>query len=87
MGDLTEREAGILAVVRENDRVGVDRIVRECRIGRVHMKYERRSRKNLWGRFGGGWNWVLGVQWSRTTVIVNLLVASVRFSIRPRGGS
>jgi hypothetical protein len=40
--------------------------------------YNRRSKDNLWGRFGGGWNWELGFQAGGRTVIVNLLVASVR---------
>lgn len=33
------------------------------------------------GRFGGGWDWKLGVQWGGSTVIWSLLVLEI--SIRP----
>lgn len=36
------------------------------------------------GRFGGGWKWEVGIQVGSTTVIVNLLVAYVRFYWAPR---
>jgi hypothetical protein len=48
------------------------------------LKISTRARKSraLWGRFGGGWNWVLGLQLSgferRGTLILNLLVRSFR---------
>lgn len=40
----------------------------------------RRPADSLAGRFGGGWQWKLGVQASRgfRTVIVSLVVLSVR---------
>lgn len=30
------------------------------------------------GRFGGGWNWKVGVQWGGHTVLVSLLVIEIR---------
>jgi hypothetical protein len=57
---------------------------RKVTIGRLEVTYSRRSSKNLWGRFGGGWQWSLGFEagrWTRDygfTVILNLLVASLR---------
>jgi len=55
---------------------------RIAHVGPLRVKYERRTRAAMMGRFGGGWNWEVGVQASRRTVIVNLLVASVRFDWR-----
>jgi hypothetical protein len=48
--------------------------------GRVNFTYEHRSKDNLWGRFGGGWQWELGFQASSSTIIFNLLVSSLRVS-------
>ena len=49
-------------------------------IGRLRISGEQRRKKNLWGRFGGGWNWALGFEASRTSLILNLLVCMFRFS-------
>jgi hypothetical protein len=46
---------------------------------RLHVTYERKSRHDLHGRFGGGWQWKLGFQAGGRTLILHLLVASVRF--------
>ncbi len=56
------------------------RVTRSVSIGRWTVKYERRFRSNLLGRFGGGWNWKLGVQAGGNTMIVNLLVCTLRIS-------
>lgn len=34
-----------------------------------------------WGRFGGGWNWKLGVEFGGRTVLVNLLFGNARVSL------
>lgn len=54
-------------------------IQKEWIIGRLKIKFEARSKKNLWGRFGGGWNWKLGVQGGSTTWIFSLLIATLSF--------
>jgi hypothetical protein len=43
------------------------------------VRYTRKSDEGL-GRFGGGWSWNVGVQVGAGSVIINLLVASVRIS-------
>lgn len=48
------------------------------------VKYERRFKSNFMGRFGGGWNWKLGVQVGATTWIFNLLIATVRVNFKKR---
>lgn len=53
---------------------------------RLKITTDYRAGAGALGRFGGGWHWKLGVQASRNfrTVIVSLLVASVRFEIGRR---
>lgn len=36
------------------------------------------------GRFGGGWKWSLGINVGGSTVILDLLFGSIRFSIKPK---
>lgn len=61
------------------------------KLGRYSWKYTSGSRTNAFGspmgRFGGGWNWKVGAQWSRRTVIVSLLVSELRIDIAPKGGT
>lgn len=54
------------------------RIQREVRLGRLRVKFSWRSREFAFGRFGGGWNWKVGVQAGGRTLIVSLLIFSVR---------
>ena len=77
LGRLSTREKGILAMVRLNELLGTQGINKTWNIGSWSFTFEWRSRKNLWGRFGGGWNWHVGAEWSRTTIIVFLLVCMV----------
>lgn len=52
----------------------------------MKVTVDHRPADALMGRFGGGWQWKLGFQASRgfRTVIVNLLVFSVRIERHPR---
>ena len=47
-------------------------------------RFECRSRKSLWGRFGGGWNWKLGIQAGGTTIIFSMLICEVTFYLQSR---
>lgn len=54
---------------------------------RLTVTYSRRSKDAYMGRFGGGWQWEAGFQAGnltrrRGTIIVNLLVSSVRIAWR-----
>jgi hypothetical protein len=33
----------------------------------------------VWGRFGGGWNWCFGFEIGGSTVMINLLIFSIKF--------
>lgn len=50
------------------------------------MKVEvvRNSKADLFGRFGGGWNWNLGFQAGGSTLIINLLTFYIRFDFKRR---
>lgn len=72
--DLTDEEAGWVALMRINQITEREEIDKSVTIGRYRFRFHWRSRENLWGRFGGGWNWKLGVQVGSTTVMVFLLV-------------
>lgn len=54
----------------------------------IRWSVRRRSSSEPLGRFGGGWQWNLGVQASaipapRGTIIVNLVTLSVRVDWKP----
>jgi len=46
-------------------------------IGRIATTLKTGASKLL-GRFGGGWNWCLGLEAGGRTLIINLLVFSIR---------
>ena len=48
------------AEMRDNEKCAVKTV----QIGKVRIKYEHRGPDCMWGRFGGGWDWKLGFQYS-----------------------
>ena len=77
--ELSKNEQFWIAIKRINDITGIDKIYKKWVIGRLTIVFEWRSKKNLWGRFGGGWNWKLGLQIGSTTTIISLLIFELRF--------
>lgn len=77
---LTDEEKTIINVVRLNRITPRDEIVIKRRLGRIEVTFKWRSKSNFMGRFGGGWNWVLGLQIGGKTLIINILVCSVRIA-------
>ena len=55
----------------------------ENAFGRYKFKIAWKSKSNITGRFGGGWNWELGIRWGSNDVIINLLVLSLRLTRKP----
>lgn len=42
------------------------------------IRVQKRSKRNRMGRFGGGWQWKVGAQWTTYRyVLVNLLVMTI----------
>lgn len=78
--ELTKEEYGYIGIMRLNKLLPKNEIQREWQVGRMAIMFHWRSKKNLWGRFGGGWNWNLGFEAGGSTVILNLLICSLRIN-------
>lgn len=59
---------------------GIDYLYRKT----IQITIEQRKKSSFMGRFGGGWNWELGLQIGSSSVIINLLVLSIRISVGGR---
>lgn len=70
----------------EERRRGKDTIIMK-KIGRLSIEYRHRSPENRGGRFGGGWNWKAGFQAGSGTLIINLLVATLRFDLEEKSAA
>ena len=57
-------------------------IRRAWNLGRLELTYSQRSKRSWMGRFGGGWDWKVGIQAGGRTVIISLLVCSLIISWR-----
>lgn len=44
---------------------------------RISVSLQWRSRNSFLGRFGGGWNWKLGIQIGGATMIISLLILEI----------
>jgi len=84
MNDITEKEKGIISIIRLNKLLKKNEIRKKYKIGRLEIAFEWRSSKNLWGRFGGGWNWHLGFQIGGLTIIIFLLIFSIRINFEKK---
>ena len=45
---------------------------------KYYASFEQKKSGQFMGRFGGGWNYVLGIQISGNTIIINLFIMSIR---------
>jgi len=75
---MSEEEGAIIGIVRLNRALPKREWKREVWVGRLRLQVQWRAANNLWGRFGGGWQWALGFVASRSTLILNLLVMTLR---------
>lgn len=55
---------------------------KEWNKGRLKVVYSHRTKDEFMGRFGGGWNWKVGMQFGGGTMILSLLVADLIVSYR-----
>lgn len=79
--NLSPQEQGIIEAVRFNKTLPLKGFRKQFQLKRLHVIFQYQSKDNLWGRFGGGWNWKVGFQIGGSTLIVDLLVCSFRFWI------
>lgn len=59
-------------------------IDKRIKIGRLKVQFEWRSKKCFMGRFGGGWNWHLGIMWSGRTFVIFFLMCMLRFDLNKK---
>jgi hypothetical protein len=71
---------GILSLIKLNKLHPPEKINFRFRIFFIEVVFDYRSSNNFWGRFGGGWNWELGFQLGGCTLLINLLIFSLKFS-------
>ena len=75
---LSQTEAkGILAICALNKLEKVKEIRKSFKVGNLKVSFHWRSSKNLWGRFGGGWQWALGFEATKRTLLLNCLIFSL----------
>ena len=79
---LTDREKRILAICKLQELEKRTEINRKWDWGRIHFHFHWQSPDSFMGRFGGGWQWKIGIQAGKTNCIFNLLVCSLRVSWR-----
>lgn len=84
--DITPQEAFWVNVMRLVGMEKKQEIRKRWRVGRLVVTFSWRSRKNLMGRFGGGWNWSLGFEAGGRTIIFTLLVCSLRLCLERQKG-
>ena len=59
-------------------------LYKEIQYGRFRVSIEWRKRSSCLGRFGGGWNGVVGFELGKGSLILNCLVFMLCFSWRGR---
>lgn len=68
---------GILALCALNKPERERKVYKKIKLGKLNISLDWRSSKCLWGRFGGGWQWALGFETSKRTLLLNCLVFSI----------
>jgi hypothetical protein len=67
-------------VVSKTDWFRQKHIVKKKVFNNLQIRFSYRSSTHVWGRFGGGWNWKLGLQIGTRTVLVSLLICEISFT-------
>lgn len=79
--NLSRHEKGIIEIVRLNKSTKEIAIRKKITFWRLEIRFVWKSKKNLHGRFGGGWNWKLGFQSAGKTIIFSLLICAITFHV------
>jgi len=74
---LSAMETFWIYVMRKNAETKIKGIKKSLKIGKLHVVFSWKSKKNAWGRFGGGWNWKAGFSAGGNTIYLHLLVADL----------
>jgi len=68
---------GILAICALNKLERKREIHKRFKLGNLQFSFHWGDKKSMWGRFGGGWQWALGFEFSGQTLLLNCLVFSL----------
>lgn len=81
-------QKGILAVCAANRIEKKHEIHKKWKISRFEVSFHWGDSNALWSRFGGGWNWKLGVQVSAAlqTWVFSFLVFSITIYLPKKKG-
>jgi hypothetical protein len=62
------------------EKVGVKNTInKKWQVGKRKIRFEwQRKNARGWSRFGGGWDMELGIQIGGSSIIINMLVCSIR---------
>lgn len=71
---------GILAICALNKLEKRQEIRKQFRVGNFHFSFHWGDKTSMWGRFGGGWQWALGFEASKSSLLLNCLVCSLMIS-------
>ena len=75
---LSRTEAkGSLAICALNKLERKQEIRKVFHISKFRITFHWGDKNSMWGRFGGGWQWSLGAEFSGKTLLLNCLVFSV----------
>ena len=81
--EITKTEELFVEVMRANQSRKIIGLRKQWRAFGRCITFSWRSRKNPMGRFGGGWQWKIGVQIGGRTTIVSMLICELRFDPQP----
>jgi hypothetical protein len=77
---MTIMDRFVLRIRRYNREHPPVEIRKEKTVFGFRFVFNWRSKNNLWGRFGGGWNWKFGFQAGGSSIIFDLLICSLRIT-------
>ena len=77
----TLEEAQAIALMRLTKALqvlrGAKEIIRKYRLGPFTVRYYHYSANSAWGRLGGGWQWGLGIEGSKRSILLLLLFCQI----------
>ena len=75
-----DEQRGWLSIMALNRLDPYEEFRRRWNWGRFQFSFRLRSSKMLMGRLGAGWQWGIGIQGSKSSILLYLLICSLRIS-------
>lgn len=77
--DFVEGELG-----RNFEEARMKPFTKHCKLWKFKITLDHQTPSSIWGRFGGGWNWMLGIRVGGHTLMIHLLILSIRIEYVPQ---